>query len=122
VRQLQAIVRISEALAKMELCAEVSEKHMAEALRLFQVSTLNAASTGAADAMSKEQAREVQTVEQEITRAIPIGEFVDARRFAADLVSRLAFSPQAVARAISIMVGRNELQHINQQKSLKRVR
>ena len=46
VRQLEAIVRISESLAKMEMKPFASDAHVDEALRLFQVSTLDAARTG----------------------------------------------------------------------------
>lgn len=46
VRQLEAIIRISESLAKMQLLPFATESHVDEALRLFQVSTLDAASTG----------------------------------------------------------------------------
>lgn len=45
-RQLEAIVRISESLAKMQLQPFAIEAHVTEALRLFQVSTLDAAMTG----------------------------------------------------------------------------
>lgn len=46
VRQLEAVIRISESLAKMQLLPFASEVHVNEALRLFQVSTLDAAMTG----------------------------------------------------------------------------
>ena len=46
VRQLEAIIRISESLAKMQLQPFATESHINEALRLFQVSTLNAAMSG----------------------------------------------------------------------------
>lgn len=46
VRQLEAVIRISEALAKMQLQPFVTELHVNEALRLFQVSTLEAAMSG----------------------------------------------------------------------------
>ena len=45
-RQLEAIIRISEALAKMSLSPFASDTHVDEALRLFQVSTLEAAHSG----------------------------------------------------------------------------
>ena len=45
-RQLEAIIRVSESLAKMQLKPFATEEHVEEALRLFQVSTLEAASTG----------------------------------------------------------------------------
>jgi DNA replication licensing factor MCM5 len=46
VRQLEAVVRISEARARMELKKEATTEHVQEALRLFQVSTYRAATTG----------------------------------------------------------------------------
>ena len=45
-RQLEAIVRISESLAKMSLLPFALESHVDEALRLFQVSTMDAALSG----------------------------------------------------------------------------
>lgn len=46
VRQLEAVIRISEALAKMQIQPFATELHVNEALRLFQVSTLEAAMSG----------------------------------------------------------------------------
>lgn len=46
IRQLEAVIRISESLAKMELSPFAVERHVEEALRLFHVSTLEAASSG----------------------------------------------------------------------------
>lgn len=46
VRQLEAVIRISESLAKMQLLPFATEVHVNEALRLFQVSTLDAAMSG----------------------------------------------------------------------------
>lgn len=45
-RQLEAIIRISESLAKMKLQPFATEQDVDEALRLFQVSTLDAAMSG----------------------------------------------------------------------------
>ena len=45
-RQLEAIVRIAESLAKMSLSPFALESHIDEALRLFKVSTLDAALSG----------------------------------------------------------------------------
>ena len=46
VRQLEAVIRITESLAKMRLVPFATEQHVDEALRLFQVSTLEAAMSG----------------------------------------------------------------------------
>jgi len=45
VRQLEAIIRISEAIAKIHLDSLVQIKHVEEAHRLFRISTLNAANS-----------------------------------------------------------------------------
>ena len=45
-RQLEAIIRIAEALAKMRLSPEATVEDVNEALRLFKVSTLSAAKSG----------------------------------------------------------------------------
>ena len=46
VRQLEAIIRLSESLAKMEFSSDVLRKHVEEAHRLFKISTLHAAKSG----------------------------------------------------------------------------
>ena len=46
VRQLEAIIRMSEALAKIEFSNEVKIKHVEESHRLFKISTLHAAKSG----------------------------------------------------------------------------
>ena len=44
--QLEAIIRISESLAKMSLSPVASEQHVDEAIRLFRISTLVATQSG----------------------------------------------------------------------------
>merc|ERR1719384_1307912 len=46
VRQLEAIVRISESLAKMSFSENVTEDHVKEAVRLFRVATMKAVRQG----------------------------------------------------------------------------
>ena len=59
VRQLEALVRISESLARMELATVVQEAHVLAAISLFHASTLDAVRSGASQAvnLSDEQAR-----------------------------------------------------------------
>lgn len=59
VRQLEALVRISEALARMELATVVSEAHCLAAIQLFHASTLDAVRSGCSQAinLSDEQVR-----------------------------------------------------------------
>ena len=44
--QLEAIVRLSEALAKMRLSPVATEQHVEEAIRVFTVSTVDAINSG----------------------------------------------------------------------------
>ena len=66
VRQLEALVRISESLAKMSLTPEASPEHVAEAIRLFKVSTMSAASSGGSELFIHGQ------VKQDIDNAVNI--------------------------------------------------
>lgn len=47
VRQLEAIVRISESLARMQLQPTATEAHVREAIDLFKTSTMDAVKSGA---------------------------------------------------------------------------
>lgn len=50
VRQLEAVIRLSEAIARMHLQTMVKPQHIEEAHRLFKISTLNAAASGMTNA------------------------------------------------------------------------
>ncbi len=99
VRQLEAIIRMSESLAKVQLSPVVEEEHVDEAIRLFKFSTMDAVQAGAATGqgaggMSRgELVEEMNKLEREIRRRLPIGwstsyaklrhEFVEAQGFTA---------------------------------------
>jgi len=76
VRQLEAIVRISESLAKMELLDQVEVSHVEEALRLFTVSSLDAANKERGvgiQTFSDDQLKELHRAEEIVRRRIQIG-------------------------------------------------
>jgi len=80
VRQLEAIIRMSEALAKMELREEAEVPHVEEALRLFTVSTLDTANMDRSMegmAMSEQQRQDINAAEalirQRVARGARIG-------------------------------------------------
>lgn len=76
-RQLEAIVRISESLAKMRLQPFATETDVDEALRLFQVSTLDAAMSGGLSGAEgftpEEELAEVRRVEAALKKRFAIG-------------------------------------------------
>ncbi|CAI5529343.1 unnamed protein product [Closterium sp. Naga37s-1] len=98
VRQLEAIVRLSESMARMQLSPVATEEHVTEALRLFHVATLDAARSGVVDGavLTEEQRREVQQVEGAVRRRVAIGGFVSERRLLDD-ITRSGISESAVS-------------------------
>ena len=110
VRQLEAIVRISESLAKMCLQTTVTEEHVQEALRLFEVSTIDAARSGVADmvVLSAEQREELEVVETQIQQKIAIGATMSKRHLIDDL-SRVGVNEWAVTRALLVMTQRGDV-------------
>ena len=90
VRQLEAIIRLSEAIAKIHLAGTVEIQHVQEAHRLFRVSTLNAAKSGVGTA--SEAPAELQNimrkVEEAIKRRVAIGTKISYQRLQAEMLQR----------------------------------
>lgn len=122
VRQLEAITRVSESLAKMCLQEKVSEEHVQEALRLFEVSTIDAARSGAAEmvVLTPEQREELTLVETQIKQKLAIGASASKRHLAEDL-ARLGVNEWAVMRALMIMSQRGEIQERAEGRRVTRV-
>lgn len=72
VRQLEAIIRISESLAKLRLQPTATEEHVDEAIRLFRASTIDAANQGI-NSTSPETQEQVRAIEKEIRKRLPVG-------------------------------------------------
>ncbi len=124
VRQLEAIVRIAEALAKQELSPIATKMHVQEAIRLFRVSTLDAASSGIASAenLPPELMQEIVTAENLLLRRLAIGSKMSERRIVQDFVQNNNLSEDATRRAISILVQRGELEYRQQRRVVLRKR
>jgi len=123
VRQLEAIVRISESLAKMALLPVAQKRHVDEAIRLFKVSTMEAATStgGAGEVMTPELAAEVEIVEQRLRQRLPVGHSSSEKAIIDDF-TRQGLSTMAVAKAIAVMMQREELEYKNRRKMLFRKR
>ncbi|GAA5813588.1 minichromosome maintenance protein 5 [Mucor flavus] len=116
VRQLEAIIRISESLAKMTLSPYATEKHVDEALRLFKYSTMDAVNSGGADGMTRSDIMsEVQLIEQEIQKRLPIGSQVPVAKIKADFLQK-GYADAAITRALTILGRREVLLFRNQGK------
>ena len=92
VRQLEAIVRISEAIAKMHLDPVVQIKYVQEAHRLFKISTLNAAASGMSNAKGSETPAELanlcHNIEEAIKRRVAIGTKISHLKLQQEMLMR----------------------------------
>ncbi|EJK49029.1 hypothetical protein THAOC_32132, partial [Thalassiosira oceanica] len=133
VRQLEALVRVSESLAKMRLDTRVQGQDIAEALRLFRVSTMNANSAdpsqaggggsdpapGVSMSASLPSRDELVRAETFLRSRLAIGAVLNRQRVVEEAAAQ-GYGGMVVARALSIMVSRGEVQERNQSRMIKR--
>lgn len=124
VRQLEAIARVSEALAKMQLKTEAGVEHVTEALRLFNVSTVSAKKagkvTGDLSSLSPEDREEIENVEEFIKSMLPIGTKIVRGKLIEDLVEKRGYSRFSVRNALQLLSLKGNLKNIFQQKYIQR--
>uniref|UniRef100_A0A1A9WPS9 DNA replication licensing factor MCM5 n=1 Tax=Glossina brevipalpis TaxID=37001 RepID=A0A1A9WPS9_9MUSC len=124
VRQLEAIIRITESLAKMRLLPFATDEHINEALRLFQVSTLDAAMTGSlagAEGFTTEEDQEtLNRIEKQLKRRFAIGSQVSEQNIIQDFLKQ-KYEERSILKVIHTMIRRGELQHRMQRKMLYRL-
>lgn len=129
IRQLEAITRLSESLAKMRLSAEATVSDVEEALRLFKVSTLaasqsspvimNAVNGGGANGNAT--GNEVQRAEEFLKRRIGLRVTVSTKKIVEEAQIQ-GYSIDIVRTGIRAMVMRNEMQELHQGKIIRRIR
>lgn len=125
VRQLEAIIRISESLAKMQLKPFATEEHVDEALRLFKVSTLQAAMSGdlvgAEGFTTEEEHQSMMRLEKQIKRRFPIGAQLSQSSIVQEL-SKQNFSDQSIQKVLYCMIRKGEIQPRMQRRMLVRIK
>ncbi|KAM3724476.1 DNA replication licensing factor [Dirofilaria immitis] len=125
VRQLEAIIRISESLAKMELLPFATERHVDEALRLFRVSTIEAAASGNLIGIegftSAEDQESFSRIERQLKKRFALGTHVSEYLIVQDFV-RQNYPEMLVKKVIQSCIRRGELQYRMQRKMLYRVK
>jgi len=127
VRQLEALVRIAESLAKMRLEATVQSRDVHEALRLFKVSTMAAASAAPQTVgvemrfLGDEERLQIQNAEQFLKQRVPVG--TDAKMLLVlDEGVALGHADFALRRALKIMSNRMEFTELDKGRRLRRLR
>lgn len=115
VRQLEAIVRITESLAKLTLSPVATEKHVDEAIRLFLCSTMDAVNQGGSSTGSnRELNEETSRVEAELKRRLPIGWSTSLATLRREMVEGKGFSEVALNRALMMLQRRDTIMFRNQ--------
>jgi len=119
VRQLEALVRLSESCAKMRLASEVEAQDIAEALRLFKVATMAASETDSNNGQDLARAGEGQDrdsytkAEAFIRARVGVGSTVSRSRLVEEAVG-VGQNATIVARVLGIAVKKGEFQEKGQ--------
>ncbi|XP_078496637.1 DNA replication licensing factor MCM5 [Lissotriton helveticus] len=125
VRQLEAVIRISESLSKMRLQPFATETDVDEALRLFQVSTLDAAMSGSlsgAEGFTTVEDQEMLSrIEKQVKRRFAIGSQVSEHSIVQDFIKQ-KYPEHAIFKVLQLMMRRGEIQHRMQRKVMYRIK
>ncbi|EAU93404.1 ATP dependent DNA helicase [Coprinopsis cinerea okayama7 len=122
IRQLEAIIRISESLAKITLTPVVQVHHVEEAIRLFKFSTMDAVSAGAADGLSRGELNdEMNRIETEIRRRLPVGWSTSYQSLVKEFVNQQGYSGHALERTLFVLEKREIIRFSNQKKVVHRI-
>ena len=120
--QLEAIIRISEALAKMSLSPMATGKHVDEAIRLFNASTMNAIQSGMIEGnMDGSLMDQVQRIEDVIRRRFPIGSHISEKRLK-DELAKQEFLPACINKAIFKLIQKEVLVYEDRRTKIRRIR
>lgn len=119
--QLEAIVRISESLAKLTLSPQVLEQHVDEAIRLFKFSTMDAVQAGNVEGMSRgELMEEVEKVERDIRRRLPIGWSTSYASLVKEFVTNQGYTQHALERTLFVLEKREVVRFSGQRRTVHR--
>lgn len=121
VRQLEAMIRTSEAFAKMALRDTVTPADVERSIEIFRQSTEDAAQSGIQEYILQDQTlmRGISEAEHAIKTRIPRGGVMMESVLMRDL-NNLGLSDGAVARAIYILVQNGTLERLNSRQIRRR--
>lgn len=139
IRQLEAIVRLSESLAKMRLSAEATLLDVEEALRLFKVSTLAASQSNPVlmqlmmapgsntgngnngNGNGNGGSRDLQLAEEYLKRRMSLRATVSTKKIIEEGELQ-GYSNDMLRMCIRAMVLRHEMQELHHGKLIRRIR
>lgn len=113
--QLEAIIRISESLAKLTLSVTVQPHHVEEAIRLFKYSTMDAVSAGSVDGLSRGELNEEMTrIERDLRRRLPVGWSTSYQSLVKEFVGQQGYSSHALERTLFMLEKREVIRFSGQ--------
>ncbi|POV98383.1 hypothetical protein PSTT_14492 [Puccinia striiformis] len=122
IRQLEAIIRISESIAKLSLSRRVEIYHVEESIRLFKYSTMDAVQAGNIEGITKgELQEEISKVENDIRRRLPIGWSTSYNSLLNEFVNQQGYSAHALERCLYILERREVIRFTGQKRTVQRV-
>ncbi|KAL9582199.1 MAG: hypothetical protein Q9212_003434 [Teloschistes hypoglaucus] len=114
IRQLEAITRISESLAKLTLSPLATTAHVDEAIRLFLASTMDAATRhSTTNTATQDLQTETSKVEEELRRRLPVGWSTGLGALRREFVEGRGYSEQSLGRALGVLQRREVVQMRN---------
>jgi DNA replication licensing factor MCM5 len=120
-RQLEAIVRISESVAKITLSPTVQAHHVEEAIRLFKFSTMDAVSAGSVDGLTRSELNEeIDRIEKELKRRLPIGWSTSYQSLVREFVGQQGYTQHALERCLFVLEKREVIRFSGQKKVVVR--
>jgi DNA replication licensing factor MCM5 len=124
VRQLEAMIRITESIAKSALATDANEAHVAEALRLFNVSTLTAAASGVGvgEVLAGHLQEKVKRAEVRIMRLLDAPGATKPVSAIAEALSRAGYENSVVVHALRVMERRDEIALFSERRVVKRLK
>ncbi|KAG2449154.1 hypothetical protein HYH02_005901 [Chlamydomonas schloesseri] len=123
VRQLEAVVRISESLAKMGLQPVATLEHVNRAIELFTKSTMDAVKSGLTQGElgGEQQLGHARRLEERIKRRLHIGAFMTTRRLLDEMVA-LGEPESLVHRVLLALSASGDINLTRERTMVSRVR
>jgi len=123
VRQLEAIIRLSESMAKMRLSNVVTKADVEEAHRLFNISTMNAIKSGVATGyeVNASNSDQIFKIEDSIKRRLAIGNRIANSKLVEDLEAKYP-NTRSIEMAIMSLIRKEEIVQVDGGRFLLRKR
>jgi DNA replication licensing factor MCM5 len=123
VRQLEALVRVTESVAKASLATVATSEHVKVALSLFKKSTLAAAQKGlgTGEVLTEDSRRRVQACEARVLKSVGLGQTVPVSHVKSQLRAA-GFDEGTINTALRALDGREEVRLVDERKSVRRIK